>query len=56
MNFWSLKMKNKIAIIGNGQLGSFLYKHLQMTYSNIKMYCRSNGYDICNKERTEELI
>ena len=49
-------MKNKIAIIGNGQLGSFLYKHLQMTYSNVKMYCRKNGYDITNKKNLKEIV
>lgn len=49
-------MKNKIAIIGNGQLGSFLYENLSDFYSNIKMYCRNNGYDICNKENLKEII
>ena len=49
-------MKNKIAIIGSGQLGSFLYKHLQSSYPNVKMYCRKNGYDITNKENLKEII
>ena len=46
----------KLAIIGNGQLGSYLYKNLSDHYSNIKVYCRSNGYDICNKEKLKEII
>ena len=46
----------KIAIIGNGQLGSFLYKNLLNHYPNIKMYCRNNGYNVCNKENLKEII
>lgn len=46
----------KIAIIGNGQLGSFLYKNLLNHYSNVKMYCRNNGYDITNKNNLKEII
>lgn len=48
----------KIGIIGNGQVGSFIYDSFLKDgcFNNVNMYCRKNGYDITKLTSLKEIV
>lgn len=48
----------KIGIIGDGQVGSFIYNSFlkEDGFNDVNMYCRKNGYDITKATSLKEII